>query len=98
VSDHLPEYATLKAMGYSNGKLGRVVVDQALILSVLGYVPGLGAALLIYHAAVQSTGVPMQMTWLRGLTVLGLSMLMSVLSALLALRKVCHADPAEVFQ
>jgi putative ABC transport system permease protein len=97
VSDHLPEYATLKAMGWSNAALSRIVIDQAVILSVLGYVPGFGVALLIYHAAVQATGVPMVMTWGRALTVLGLSLLMSVLSALLALRKVRQADPAEVF-
>lgn len=97
VVHHLPEYATLKAMGWSNASLSRVVIDQALILSVLGYVPGFGAALLIYHAAVQATGVPMAMTWGRALAVLGLSMLMSVLSALLALRKVRAADPADIF-
>lgn len=97
VSDHLPEYATLKAMGWSNARLSRIVIDQAVILSVLGYLPGFGAALLIYHAAVKSTGVPMNMTWGRALTVLGLALLMSVASALLALRKVRQADPAEVF-
>jgi heterocyst specific transport system permease protein len=97
VNDHLPEYATLKAMGCSNGRISRVVIDQALILAVLGYVPGFGAALLIYHLAVQSTGVPMQMTWSRAVAVLGLSTLMSVVSALLALRKVRQADPADVF-
>jgi len=73
------------------------VIDQAVILSVLGYLPGFSAALLIYHAAVKSTGVPMLMTWERALTVLVLSLLMSVASALLALRKVRQADPAEVF-
>jgi putative ABC transport system permease protein len=97
VTHHLPEYATLKAMGWNNAALGRVVIDQALILSVLGYVPGFGAALLIYHAAVQATGVPMAMTWTRALVVLCLSMLMSVTSGLLALRKVRSADPADIF-
>jgi putative ABC transport system permease protein len=97
VVHHLPEYATLKAMGWSNAGLSRIVIDQAVILSVVGYVPGFAAALLIYHAAVQATGVPMAMTWERALTVLGLAMLMSVLSALLALRKVRQADPADVF-
>jgi putative ABC transport system permease protein len=97
VVHHLPEYATLKAMGWSNAALSRIVIDQAVILSVLGYVPGFAAALLIYRAAVQATGVPMAMTWERALTVLGLALLMSVLSALLALRKVRKADPADVF-
>ena len=38
VRDHLPEYATLKAMGHSNGYLSRVVVTQALIYSVVAYI------------------------------------------------------------
>ncbi|MBK8091500.1 MAG: ABC transporter permease [Verrucomicrobiaceae bacterium] len=97
VSHHLSEYATLKAMGWSSAALSRVVIDQALFLSVLGFVPGFLAALVIYHAAVQSTGVPMAMTGARAATVLGLSLLMSVISALLALRQVHRADPAEVF-
>ncbi len=97
VTHHLPEYATLKAMGWSNAALSRIVLDQALILSVLGFVPGFATALLLYHAAEQATGVPLSMTWERGLTVLGLAVLMSVLSAQLALRKVHKADPADIF-
>jgi putative ABC transport system permease protein len=97
VASHLTEYATLKAMGYTDGALGRVVVEQAIILSVLGYVPGFVVAVVLYALTVHFTALPIYMTWQRGTTVFGLSVLMSVMSALFSLRKVRQADPADVF-
>jgi putative ABC transport system permease protein len=97
VSDHLAEYATLKAMGYSNRAVSSVVIEQALLLAVLGFVPGVALSLLIYRSAAQATMLPLQATPERLLAVLGLTMLMCCISGLLALRKVRAADPAEVF-
>jgi len=34
VSDHLPEYATLKAMGYSDAYLIGVIIQESLLLAV----------------------------------------------------------------
>ena len=53
VSDHLPEYATLRAIGYSNGYISGVVVQQALILAVLGFLPGSLATLRLYGLRAQ---------------------------------------------
>ena len=39
VNNHLPQYATLKAIGYADGYLRRVVLEEAVILSLLGYFP-----------------------------------------------------------
>ena len=62
VSNHLPQYATLKAMGYSDGYLQRVVLEESLILSVLGYLPGAVLAGVLYAFTVQATNLPMRMT------------------------------------
>jgi len=97
VSDHLPEYATLKAMGYSNRYLSGVVLQQALILSVLGYIPGLAASALLYRTAGASTHLPLQLNVGRAVGVLALTILMCAGSGLLALRKVRSLDPAEIF-
>jgi len=97
VNDHLAEYATLKAMGYSNAFLSGVVIQQAVILAVLGYLPGLGIALALYRFSAAQTRLPLEMTWERGVFVLGLTIVMCSVSALIALRKVRSADPAEVF-
>jgi putative ABC transport system permease protein len=77
--------------------VSRVVIAQALLLAVLGFVPGVALSLLIYRSAAQATMLPLQATPERLLAVLGLTMLMCCISGLLALRKVRAADPAEVF-
>ena len=97
VNDHLPEYATLKAMGYSNGFLAGVVIQQAVILAVLGFLPGVALSLALYRVSSEATRLPLEMTLERTLFVLGLTIAMCMISALMALRKVRSADPAEVF-
>ena len=97
VSDHLAEYATLKAMGYSNRFVSGVVIQQAVILAVLGFFPGLAACVWLYGQAGAATRLPMYMTWERGIAVLLLTMTMCALSGMIALRKVRALDPADIF-
>jgi len=97
VSDHLAEYATMKAMGYSDRHLNLVVLEEAVILSVLGFPIGWGLALLIYKAARNATHLPIYMTPGLVAMVFGLTMLMCAASGLIAVRRLKAADPAEVF-
>ena len=97
VSEHLREYGTLRAIGYSNRFVSGIVVHQAAILGLLGYVPGLVIVSYLYGAAARATLMPMRITLARAVGVLLLTLLMCALSALLALRKVRRLDPADVF-
>ncbi len=97
VSDHLQEYATLKAMGYTDGYLFKVVLQEAGILAVLGFLPGLLLCMGLYQLAGDATSLPIVMTWSRGVAVLGLTVGMCCISGVMALRKVRAADPADVF-
>jgi putative ABC transport system permease protein len=97
VSDHLREYATLRAIGYSNRFIGGIVVQQAVILAVLGYVPGVLVTVWLYARAGAATHLPLGLTAPRALAVFALTLVMCALSGLLALRKVRTLDPAEVF-
>jgi putative ABC transport system permease protein len=97
VSDHLAEYATLKAIGHGDGFLATVVLSQAVLLAVLGFVPGALAAQGLYGVTEKATELPMQMRAMQALAVLGLTVLMCALAALLALRRLRSADPAEIF-
>jgi len=97
VSEHLNEYATLRAIGYRNGFVSGIVMQQAAILAVLGFVPGAAAATYLYKLAAGATRLPMYMTLERGLTVFALMLLVCAVSGILALRKVRKLDPAEVF-
>jgi putative ABC transport system permease protein len=97
VSDHLAEYATLKAMGYSNSYLFSVVLNEAVILAVLGYIPGLAICIGLYHLTENATRLPMRMTPELGLSVVAMAVVMCGVSGMIALRKVRSADPAEIF-
>jgi len=97
IADHLPEYATLKAMGYTNRYLAAVVVMEATLLAVLGFIPGLGVVRWLYQVTAAATRLPMRLEVARGLLVLGLTLVMCWVSGLLAIRKLRTADPAEVF-
>ena len=97
VSDHLAEYATLKAMGYPNSYLFGVVFQEAVILAVLGYLPGLLISLGLYRLAGDATQLPMQMTLPLAGSVVLLAIIMCCVSGGIALRKIRSADPAEIF-
>ena len=97
VVNHLPEYATLKAMGYTNGYLTRVVLEESLILSLLGFMPALVTALALYALATAGSGLPIEMTAGRGVLVFVLTVVMCFVSGLLAMRKLKQADPADIF-
>jgi len=97
VADHLAEYATLKAMGYTNLYLLAVVFQEALMLSVLGFIPGFLLSHGLYTLTRNATSLPLSMTADRALNVLILTVIMCVLSGAIAVRKVQDADPAEIF-
>ncbi|GIW80349.1 MAG: ABC transporter [Gemmatales bacterium] len=97
VADHLAEYATLKAIGYRDAYLNLVVLQEGVYLALMGFVPGWFASYLLYVQLSFQTGLPMRITWPRGVLVFVLTLLMCVLSGLLAVRKVRTADPADVF-
>lgn len=97
VSEHLAAYATLKAMGFSNAYLAGLVLQEALILALLGFLPGLLICFGLYAVTAEATRLPLAMTFGRAAFVLLLTLAMCGASALIALRKVRAADPAEVF-
>ena len=97
VSEHLNEYATLRALGYPNRFISGIVIQQAFILGVLGYLPGMLLVHWLSMKAAGATHLPLYITQERALTVFLLTLSMCAISALLAVRKVRRLDPAEVF-
>jgi putative ABC transport system permease protein len=97
VSDHLPEYATLMAMGYRLLTLVGVVAREGLILAVLGYVPAWLAGQGLYALVRAGTRLPVEMDSQRSLLVFAMIFTMCMGSAFMAMRKLADADPAEIF-
>lgn len=97
VASLLPEYATLKAMGYSNRYLAGVLLHQSLALAILGFSLGFVIAYVLYEVTTAGAGIPVRMTWQNFGIVFVLAVVMCVCSGLAALRKAFQADPAALF-
>lgn len=97
VSEHLNEYATLRAIGYKNRFVSGIVLQQAVILAVLGYLPGVAIVYWLYGKAAAATNLPLYITQERATTVFLMTLAMCAISGLMAVRKVRRLDPADVF-
>jgi len=97
IGDRLGEFATLKAMGYSNMWLFRRVVEQAVYLSLLGYAAGVVVSLLAFRLVHAATGLPMLFRTTTAAMVLLLTVLMCILSGTFAARRLVAADPAQLY-
>jgi putative ABC transport system permease protein len=97
VSDRLSEYATLKAIGYSNQSLLKVVFQQAGLLAIMGFIPGFIASIGMYQLLTMLTKLELIMEIGLAVTVFGLTLAMCLISAAIAANKLRSADPADVF-
>ncbi|MEM7771735.1 MAG: ABC transporter permease DevC [Cyanobacteria bacterium P01_E01_bin.6] len=97
VNSHLAEYATFKAMGYRNSYLLGIVFEEAIILSVAGFIPGLAIALGAYQLTAVATALPVAMSLSRVLFVFLLTVVMCGASGAIATRRLQAADPADIF-
>jgi putative ABC transport system permease protein len=97
IRNHLPLYATLRAMGYSRRQLTRYVIEQAWIYALLGFGPALFLSLGAFPLIQDATNLPIYMTPSLVLGILALSLTMCSLSALISARRLQRADPAELF-
>ena len=97
VNAHIKEYATFKAMGYKNFFLLSVVFEEAIILAVLGFLPGAAISTGLYALTRNATNLPLYMTVARAVQVQVLTIIMCVISGAVATRKVQSADPADMF-
>lgn len=97
LSDQLPQYATLKGMGYDNFYLVRVVFQQAAFTAVAAYIPAWLVCLLVYRVIGELALIPLHMTLQVTAISFVLTLGMCLVSAALAIRRVIAVDPAEVF-
>ena len=97
ISDHIPEFATLKAMGYRNRYFMGFVLQEAFLLSILSFLPGLLVSWVIYTLLAEATGLLMALTVPRAAGIFALTAAMCLCSGVLAMRKVLAADPADLF-
>jgi putative ABC transport system permease protein len=97
VADHLREYATMKAIGYPQRFFLGIVFEEALVLAVLGFLPGLAASMGVYAVVRQLAQLPIYMSVERAVVVMLGVILMCLISGIIATRKLARANPADLF-
>jgi putative ABC transport system permease protein len=95
--DHLKEFGTLKAMGAPNSYVYKVIITQATISAVMGYVLGMIVSAFVVRAS-QSGGAAILMPWPMAVGMFFLTLVMCVSAALVSINKVTRLDPAMVFK
>ena len=97
ITNHLNEFATLKAMGYRHGYFIKVVFASAFYLAVMGYIPGYFLSVSLYQLAESQTSIPMPMTHDRAVIVFAFILSMCATAGMLAVRRLKAANPADMF-
>lgn len=97
VADHLREYATFKAMGYRQSFFLGIVFEEAIVLAVFGFIPGLIVAIGLYAGLSAVTGLPVAMDATRAILVFLGTLVACTVSGAIATRRLAGADPAELF-
>jgi putative ABC transport system permease protein len=97
VAEQQPQYATMKAMGYRTRYLIQVVLEQGALSALAGWVPACLLAVLLFRVVGEVALLPLHMSIGLALVSLALTLAMCLISAVLAVRRVLSADPAEVF-
>ncbi|MEO0924536.1 MAG: ABC transporter permease DevC [Cyanobacteria bacterium J06643_13] len=97
ITNHLAEYATLKAMGYADIYLLKVVLQEAILLAILGFIPGLIVSISLYDFTRNAARLPMATNLERVVFILSLTILMCFVSGAIAMNKLRAVDPADIF-
>lgn len=97
ITNHLREYATMKAMGYKHSYLLSIVFSSALILAVIGFLPGLAVSAYLYDVAEKNIYIDMPLPLSKIIVVFTYVFVMCVASGIIAMRQLRHASPAEMF-
>jgi len=95
--DHLKEFGTLKAMGAPNRYIYKVILMQAALSAVLGYVLGMFVSIFVVRAS-QSGGAAILMPWQMAVGMFFVTLLMCMGAAIVSINKVTRLDPAMVFK
>jgi putative ABC transport system permease protein len=84
-------------MGATNRYLYGVIVQQAVISAVIGYVFGMFVSVFVVRGSQQGGAAILLPGWMVAL-MFGLTLAMCVSAAVVSIRKVTTLDPAMVFK
>lgn len=97
IIDNAKEYATLRAMGFADSTIARMIFELALVLVAGGFVAGLAAGLLTDHLLAMKTGLGAALGFQSALLVAAPTAAIAVLASLLATRHLAAVEPAALY-
>lgn len=97
IGDHLPQFATLKAMGFSGAFLRRIILGESVILALTGFATGTAIAWLADRYIAANSMLPIHIGEVSGSVVCCLTFIMCVAAGLIAIKRVAVADPAALY-
>lgn len=97
INNHINEYATLKAIGYSHTYLLKIVFASALYLALIGFIPGFLTSAVLYKIAESVIFIPMPLPVSKVINIFTMILIMCFVAGALAMQKLKDADPADMF-
>ncbi len=97
INSRMREFATLKAMGFSNPFVYGIGMFQTLIFVLLGYIPALFLSGMVFSLIHDLTHLPISLSFHLMSIVFAMVIAMSLFAGLVTLHKVRNADPAELY-
>lgn len=98
IAEYLSVYATFKALGYSQFYIIVTVFQEAMFMSIIGYIPASIVCIYTYYFIKNSSRLPMEMTLDRSLYVFVLTCVMCLIASTIAINKLRDADPVDLFK
>jgi len=95
--DHLREYGTLKAIGASNSHIYRVIIEQAIISAIIGYIIGISLSYAVVQLSRRNEAAIL-LPWPVAVGIFGLTILMCVSASIVSIHKATRIDPVLVFK
>jgi putative ABC transport system permease protein len=100
IADLSRQFAVLKAIGLTNGRIVLMLLAQAFVIGFIGYGIGLWAASGFFDGVNQPTSdlKGFYLPWQIAFAAAAATLAISVLATFVSLRKVLRLDPATVFR
>lgn len=97
IDENVPQYGTLRAIGYPRLYLIQVVFLQSMMVAIAGFIPGFWLSVLLCRLISNATGLVLSISSNTVHLVFLLTMSMCLISGFLASQKLRRLDPADVY-
>jgi putative ABC transport system permease protein len=95
--EHIKEFGTLKAIGATNGDIYRIIIEQALIIALVGFATGMIISKLALNIT-KKAGLEAYLPWEVLAALFIITVAMCVGSSVVSIFKITKLDPALVFK